>query len=56
MATEPLCLSAEQQQNLNDLLKACRFLLEVKRIGMAESAIHHSIDEIAKVIRKIDTQ
>jgi len=32
MAIDVLCLSEEQKQNLNDLVKACRFLLEVKRL------------------------
>ncbi len=54
MAVDVLCLTEEQQQNLNDLLKACRLLLEVKRLRMANSAIDYSIDQIAAVIRKID--
>ncbi len=54
MAIDPLCLAEDQQQNLNDLVKACRFLIEVKRLKMADSAIDYSIDQIAAVIHKID--
>jgi hypothetical protein len=54
MAIDVLCLTEEQQQNLNELLKACRFLVEVKRMKMADSAIAYGIDQIAAVIRKID--
>lgn len=49
-----LCLSAEQQKNLNDLLTKARFLVEIKNNGLADSAIHIVIDEIAAVLRKID--
>jgi hypothetical protein len=54
MAIDPLCLAEDQQQNLNDLVKACRFLIEVKRLEMAESAISFAIDQIAAAVRKID--
>jgi len=54
MAIDILCLTHEQQQNLNDLLKACRFLVNAKGIQMADSAIAYSIDQIAAVLRKID--
>ena len=54
MAIDVLCLIEGQQQNLNELLKACRFLVEVKRMKMADSAIAYGIDQIAAVIRKID--
>jgi len=54
MAIDVLCLTEEQQRNLDELLKACRLLLEVKRLRMADSAIDYSIDQIAAVIRKID--
>jgi len=54
MAVDVLCLTEEQQQNLNELLTACRFLVEAKRIGMAESAINYAVDQVAAVIRKID--
>ncbi len=54
MAIDILCLTQEQQQNLNDLLKACRFLINAKRLQMADSAIVYSIDQIAAVLRKID--
>ena len=54
MAIDVLCLTEEQQQNLNELMKACRFLLEIKRLRMADSAVTYSIDQIAAVIRKID--
>jgi len=54
MAVDVLCLTEEQQQNLNELLIACRFLVEAKRIGMAESPINYAVDQVAAVIRKID--
>jgi len=54
MAIDVLCLTEEQQQNLNELLTACRFLVEAKRLRMADSAIVYGIDQIAAVIRKID--
>jgi len=54
MAIDVLCLTEEQQRNLDELLKACRLLLKVKRLRMANSAIDYSIDQIAAVIRKID--
>jgi hypothetical protein len=54
MAVDVLCLTEEQKQNLNDLLKACRFLLEVKRLRMADSAVDYSINQIAAVVHKID--
>jgi hypothetical protein len=54
MAIDVLCLTEEQQQNLDELLKACRFLVDVKRLKMADSAITYGIDKIAAVIRKID--
>jgi len=54
MAIDVLCLTEEQQRNLDELLKACRFLIELKRRGMAESAISYAIDQIAGVIKKID--
>ena len=54
MAIDVLCLTEEQQQNLNELLTACRFLVEVKRMKMADSAIAYGIDQVAAVIRKID--
>lgn len=49
---DPICLTQEQQQNLNDLVKACQFLVELKRRGMAESAID-SIDQVAAALNKI---
>jgi hypothetical protein len=46
--------TGEQQQNLNELLKACQLLVEVKRLNMADSAIVYGIDKIAAVIQKIE--
>jgi len=54
MVIDVLCLTEEQQRNLDELLKACRFLIEAKRIEMAKSAIDYGIDQIAAVLRKID--
>jgi hypothetical protein len=46
--------TGEQQQNLNELLKACQLLVEIKRLNMADSAIVYGIDKIAAVIQKIE--
>jgi len=54
MAIDVLCLTEEQQQNLNELLKACRLLVEGKKLKMADSAIDFLIGQVAGVIRKID--
>ena len=54
MVVDALCITEEQRQHLDELLKACRFLVEVKRLGMAESAINYAVDQVAAVIRKID--
>ncbi len=57
MAIDPYCLSEEQQQHLNELLTACRFIVEVKRLkmpGSNEAAISYGIDQIAGVLKKID--
>lgn len=45
-----------KEQDICDLLKACRWLVEAKRLKMADSAISHGIDQIAAVLRKIDTK
>ena len=54
MAMDLSCPTKEQQQNLNELLTTCRFLVEAKRLRMADSAITYGIDQIAAVVRKID--
>jgi hypothetical protein len=54
MAIDVLCLTEEQRQNLDELLMACRFLVELKQHKMAESAINHGIEQVAAAIREID--
>jgi Spy/CpxP family protein refolding chaperone len=56
MAIDVLCLTEEQQQQLNDLLKACRFLVKLKEHKMTESAtaVAYAIDQVEAVLRKID--
>jgi hypothetical protein len=47
-------LTKEQQQNLSELLRLCRFLIDAKKLKMADSAISYGIDMIAKVVRKLE--
>jgi len=57
MAIDVLCLTEEQQQNLNELLAACRFIVDVKRLkmpGSSETAISYAVDKIATALNKID--
>jgi len=54
MAVDVLCLTEEQQQNLNELLTACRFLVDAKKLNMADSAVTYGISKVAAVINKID--
>jgi hypothetical protein len=54
MTIDVLCLTEKQQQELNELLTACRWLVDAKKLNMADSAITHGISKIAAVINKID--
>ncbi len=54
MPVDVLCITEEQRRHLDELLKACRLLVEIKQMKMADSAIAYGIDQVAAVIRKID--
>ena len=57
MAIDVLCLTEEQRQHLDELLKACEFIVKLKRLkmpGSSEAAISYGIDQIAAVLHKID--
>jgi hypothetical protein len=44
--------TGEQQQNLIELLKACQWLVDAKKLNMADSAIVDGIERIAAVSQK----
>jgi hypothetical protein len=46
--------TGEQQQNLNELAAACRWLVDAKKLDVADLAIDYGIDKIAAVLQKID--
>lgn len=55
MAVDAICLTEEQQQNLNKLLEACRFLVRLKKSGITEpSAIMYGIDQVVVALNRID--
>ena len=54
MGMDLSCPTKEQQQNLNELLTACRFLVDAKKLNMADSAVTYGISKVAAVINKID--
>ncbi len=57
MAIDVLCLSEEQRRDLDELLKACQFIVKLKRLNMpgtSETAISFGIDKVAAVLNKID--
>ncbi len=56
MAVDVLCLTEEQRQHLDELLRACQFIVELKRLNMpgtSETAISFGIDKVAAALNKI---
>ncbi len=47
-------MATEQEQNLSELLKACRWLVEAKKLRMGDKAITYGIEQMASLLPKFE--